>query len=74
VYQTLWSDCGLSSSPPTTISGVASASEHCKLVERVHNRNTDKAPALILRHMQRARNYWDVPLGDKTTRAVRGDK
>jgi DNA-binding FadR family transcriptional regulator len=52
--------------------GVASAREHRKLVEHVHSRDAEKAQALILRHMQRARNYWNVLLGDKATRAVHG--
>ena len=45
--------------------GVASAREHRKLVEHIRNRDAQKAEALILKHMNRARNYWSALLGDK---------
>lgn len=49
--------------------GIASAREHRKLVEHIRNRDAGKAEALILKHMNRARNYWNTLLGDKTTKA-----
>lgn len=44
--------------------GVASSRDHRKLVSLVRDRDADKAEALILRHMKRARNYWSEVLGD----------
>jgi GntR family transcriptional repressor for pyruvate dehydrogenase complex len=49
--------------------GKASAREHARLIEHVRNRDAEKAEALILRHMNRARSYWSVVLGDARTRA-----
>lgn len=44
--------------------GLASAREHRKLVEHIRNREADKGQALILRHMNRARNYWSTLLAN----------
>jgi DNA-binding FadR family transcriptional regulator len=38
--------------------GLVSAKEHRKLVDLIGKRDTDKALALILRHIGRAREYW----------------
>ena len=45
--------------------GTASARDHRKLVEHIRNRDAEKAEALILRHMKRARTYWSAVLGEK---------
>ena len=44
--------------------GVASCRDHRKLVSLVRECDADKAEALILRHMKRARNYWNEVLGE----------
>lgn len=51
--------------------GVASAREHRKLVELIRQRDAERAEALILKHMNRARNYWSTLLGDSTPKAGR---
>ena len=51
--------------------GVTSAREHRKLVEHIRNRDAAKAEALILKHMNRARNYWSTLLGDQVAKAPR---
>lgn len=43
--------------------GRSSAQEHRQLYLAVQARNTDEARALIVRHMARARAYWDEVLG-----------
>jgi DNA-binding FadR family transcriptional regulator len=48
--------------------GLASAREHRRLVEYIRKRDAEKAQALILRHMNRARNYWTTVLGEKVRR------
>lgn len=48
--------------------GVASARDHRRLVEYIRQRDAEKAQAMILRHMNRARSYWTSVLGDKTRR------
>lgn len=45
--------------------GVASAREHRKLVDFIRARDLDKAEALILRHMNRGRNYWSTALAKR---------
>jgi DNA-binding FadR family transcriptional regulator len=42
----------------------ASAREHRKLVAFLRSRDAEKAEALILRHMNRARSYWSELLAD----------
>jgi DNA-binding FadR family transcriptional regulator len=44
--------------------GKASAREHRRLVQLVRQRDVSKAEVLIVRHMDRARNYWSVVLGE----------
>lgn len=39
--------------------GLASAREHRKLLEHIRSRDAARAEALILKHMTRARNYWN---------------
>jgi DNA-binding FadR family transcriptional regulator len=51
--------------------GVASARDHRKLVEHLRNRDASKAEALILKHMNRARNYWSTLLGGQAARPPR---
>lgn len=43
--------------------GRASLRDHRKLLEHIRNRDSAKAQLLILRHMDRARNYWSTVLG-----------
>ncbi|MBS0407342.1 MAG: FadR family transcriptional regulator [Proteobacteria bacterium] len=50
--------------------GVASAREHRKLVGYIRNRDVGKAEALILKHMNRARNYWGTLLEDKAAKPM----
>jgi DNA-binding FadR family transcriptional regulator len=45
--------------------GVASAREHRKLVDLVRQQEPQKAEALILKHMNRARTYWSTLLENK---------
>jgi len=45
--------------------GLASAREHHKLWEHIRNRDAEKGQALILRHMDRASNYWSAMLADQ---------
>lgn len=45
----------------------ASAREHRKLVSLIRDRDAAKAQALVLRHMNRARNYWSEVLADAGT-------
>lgn len=42
----------------------ASARDHHKLVDLIRQREEDKAEALILNHMARARSYWSTVLGE----------
>lgn len=42
----------------------ASARDHRKLVALIRQREEDKAAALILNHMERARSYWSTVLGE----------
>jgi len=42
--------------------GLASGRDHRKLVEHVRQRDAAKAQKLILRHMERARDYWSTVL------------
>ena len=51
--------------------GLASAREHRKLAEYIRQRNAGKAEALILEHMNRARNYWNILLEDKASKPKR---
>jgi DNA-binding FadR family transcriptional regulator len=51
--------------------GVTSAREHRKLVEHIRNRDAGKAEALILKHMNRARNYWSTLLGGPAAKPPR---
>ncbi|MBU1360787.1 MAG: FadR family transcriptional regulator [Gammaproteobacteria bacterium] len=51
--------------------GLASAREHRKLVSYIQRRDADKAQALILRHMNRARDYWSNLLADKASKPAR---
>jgi GntR family transcriptional regulator, transcriptional repressor for pyruvate dehydrogenase complex len=46
--------------------GVASAREHWRILKHVRDRDAEKAEALILRHMKRARTYWTAILGSAT--------
>lgn len=46
----------------------ASASDHRKLVDLIRQREEDKAEALILSHMERARSYWSTVLGEAPPR------
>lgn len=46
--------------------GQASAREHWRLLKLVRERDAEKAEALILRHMKRARTYWSTLLGSET--------
>ena len=41
-----------------------SAKEHRKLLELIRQRDEEKAVALILKHMNRARTYWTSVLSD----------
>ncbi len=43
--------------------GKASAREHWRLLKHVRERDAEKAEALILKHMNRARKYWSHLLG-----------
>ncbi|SFP25493.1 FadR/GntR family transcriptional regulator [Variovorax sp. 770b2] len=43
--------------------GKASLRDHRRLLEHIRNRDSAKAQLLILRHMDRARNYWSAVLG-----------
>ena len=45
------------------------AREHRRLVEYIRQRDAAKGEALILKHMNRARNYWTNVLGVKPPRA-----
>jgi DNA-binding FadR family transcriptional regulator len=48
--------------------GVASARDHKRLLEHLRSRDVERAEALILRHMNRARSYWSAKLGDPGAR------
>lgn len=49
----------------------ASARDHRKLLELIRQRDEDKAAALILNHMNRARSYWSTMLGEHSARTSR---
>lgn len=49
----------------------ASAKDHRKLLALVREREEEKAVALILKHMNRARNYWSCAPEDVPVRATR---
>jgi GntR family transcriptional repressor for pyruvate dehydrogenase complex len=45
--------------------GLASAREHKRLVLHIRNRDADKASKLIVKHMDRASNYWSAVLSGR---------
>ncbi|MEO9230724.1 MAG: FadR/GntR family transcriptional regulator [Devosia sp.] len=47
--------------------GKSSARDHRKLLDLIRQRDSAKARALILRHMDGARGYWNAVLGDALT-------
>ncbi|MDO8769268.1 MAG: FadR/GntR family transcriptional regulator [Burkholderiaceae bacterium] len=49
----------------------ASAKDHRKLFEHIRDRDEEKAVALILKHMNRARTYWSAVLGESSSRSVK---
>lgn len=50
---------------------MASAKDHRKLLELIRQRDEEKAAALILKHMNRARTYWSSVLGEPPSRSTR---
>lgn len=52
----------------------ASARDHRKLIELIRQRDEDKAAALILNHMHRARTYWSTVLGEPSERTARAGR
>ena len=51
--------------------GKVSAREHHRLLEFIRSRDVAKAQHLILRHMDRARNYWKSALEDAASASVK---
>lgn len=51
--------------------GKASAKDHRKLFEHIRDRDEEKAVALILKHMNRARTYWSAVLGESSSRSAK---